>query len=129
MSQLFFTGPSSLSGGLALGATVLRVALAAFFLLLSYKAISADAKTAADFSRWGYSLGFLRLTGVLQGLGALALLAPFTSFWGGLLLVGVLLGAAATHLLHDPLPSTLSPLLVMTLVVVAVAPYLPPILR
>lgn len=129
MSDLLFAGSSSLGPALAVLATALRAGLAAFFFYLAYKAFSGDATMAADFERWGYPAAFLAFTGACQALGALALLAPQTAFWGAVLLVCVLLGAAATHLAHDPWLTTLSPLAVLVLVCVAAAPYVPPFLR
>lgn len=129
MYDLISSGTSALSPAMTAASTVLRWLLAAFFLFLSYKAIGGDPRTAADFARWGYSPAFRQLTGVLQAIGALALLFPQTSFLAALLLAGVLLGATATHLLHDPWTSTVSPLAFLVLLALAAVPHLPPLVR
>ena len=95
---------------------VLRVLLAAFFLLMAGRNLLGDATMVADFQRWGYSDGFRTFTALIQIVGALALLLPWTSFYGAALLGGVLLGAIATHLRHDPPMTALSPATFLVLV-------------
>ncbi len=107
----------------------LRLVVAAFFLFMAWKNLSGDEQMAADFTRWGYSPGFRRFTGVLQIVGALALSVPSICFLGGLLLAGVLAGAIVTHALHDPPAALVSPVVFVLLVAVAVLRYRPPLLR
>jgi uncharacterized membrane protein YphA (DoxX/SURF4 family) len=113
------------SGAWSIAETVLRVALAGFFLFLSWRAVSGDAQTAADFARWGYPAAFRIFTGACQAIGAIALLFPQTALIGAAVLAPVLLGAIATHLMHDPWATSLSPLLFLVLVGVAVIGRLP----
>ena len=102
--------------------TPLRLGLAAFFLFLSYKAISGDASVVQDFERWGYPGTFRVFTGACQAFGAIALAVPQTSLWGAGILLIVLAGATLTHLLHDPWTSLASPLIVLALVLLATLP-------
>jgi hypothetical protein len=111
------------------GGLVLRSALAAFFVFLAWKNLSGDAQMLADWQRWGYSDGFRRATAVAQLVGAVLLIPTPTCFFGGALLTGVLLGAIATHLLHDPLPASASPLVFLLLVVGSSAWFRPDLLR
>lgn len=103
---------------------LLRACLAAFFALLAYRALSSDATTAADFARWGYPPGFLFFTGVCQAVGAVLLLLPATTPYGGALLGAVLVGATLTHLRHDPISASLSPMLVGVALLAALSPWL-----
>jgi len=114
---------------LVVGGVVLRVALAGFLVLLAWKNLSGDPQMVADWQRWGYPDGFRRATAVAQLLGAALLVPTATCFLGGALLTGILLGAIATHLLHDPLPASLSPLVVLLLVAGASAWFRPDLLR
>jgi hypothetical protein len=129
MSDLLFASDTGLSRGWELAATAVRFAVAAFFLFMAWKNLSGDAQMAADFQRWGYTDSFRRLVGWVQIVGALALLAPQVCFWAGLLLVGVLLGAAVTHLRHDPPATLVSPAVFLLLVALATIPYRPPLFR
>src|SRR5689334_14753748 len=87
----------------------LRIPLAFFFLWFSYRNLSGDAETAADFQRWKYSEKLRVIVGVAQALGAAALLLPQTCFAGSLLLSGVLVGAIYTHVRFDPIFMTMMP--------------------
>jgi len=117
-ARLLSTAPDGARGVVL----ALRVALAAFFLVMAARNLLGDARMAADFARWGYADGFRVLTAVLQATGALALLVPWTSFYGAALLCAVLVGAIATHLRHDPPASAVHPLAFLAAtVVVAIA--------
>lgn len=129
MTQLFFSSAEALPRYLFWGALLLRVALAAFFVLLAAKNLGGDAHMAHDFRRWGYSLAFQRLVALAQVAGAVVLVFPSVCFWGGLLLVVLMLGAIATHLVHDPPATALAPLVVGILVAVSVVSFRPPLLR
>jgi putative oxidoreductase len=98
MSSLL--SPDSLA--LARTALALRLLLAMFFVVLAVKNLSGDERMADDFRRWGYPDAFRVAVAVAQFAGAAALLVPPLVFPGAAALVVVLLGAAATHLRHDP---------------------------
>jgi len=86
------------------------ILLGAFFVFMAAKNLSGDEAMAADFQRWGYADWFRKLTAWLQIVGAIGLLVPVTTFFGGLLLCGVLVGAAVTHLRFDSWQHVVSPL-------------------
>ena len=52
------------------------------------------------FSRWGYPVEFMYLTGVLELAGAVGLLLPRLSALAALCLAALMLGAIGTHVLH-----------------------------
>lgn len=93
----------------------LRTLIAAFFVFLAWKNLSGDPQMAADFGRWGYPDWFRKVTAWMQIAGALALIPTTTCFYGGAWLAIILLGALATHLLHDPLAASASPLVFLIL--------------
>jgi uncharacterized membrane protein YphA (DoxX/SURF4 family) len=55
---------------------------------------------ATRFERWGYPGGFVVVIGVVEVVGALMLLMPRVAAIGAAVLAAVMLGAAATHLVH-----------------------------
>ena len=52
------------------------------------------------FARWGYSSEFMYFTGVVEFVGAIALLIPRLSTFASLCLAMLMLGAIGTHLAH-----------------------------
>jgi putative oxidoreductase len=66
------------------------------------------------FQKWGYPAHFYLLVGLTEIVGAVLLLIPGAVRLGAMLLMVVMLGATATHLLHH------EPQVVTTLVLLAV---------
>ena len=56
---------------------------------------------AVKFERWGYPDGFYMVIGALEFAGGVLLLVPRVSSYAAALLGAILIGAAATHALHD----------------------------
>lgn len=104
---------------------VLRILLAAFFVFMAGKNLAGDEAMAADFQRWGYGDGFRLFTAGLQLLGGVLLLLPVTTFSACVVLGVVLIGALATHVRHDPLPSLAAPLVFMALLLPVALAYRP----
>ncbi len=80
---------------------ILTVALAFFFIVPNglgklFGIIGADAETLA--MTFGYPVTFMKLTGGLELLGGIGLLVPRVRKWAALGLVGLMLGAVATHI-------------------------------
>lgn len=128
-ADLVLRDAAGLSRGAAIALTALRWILAAFFTLLAVRNLAGDATMAADFARWGFPSWFRVVTALLQIAGAMALLDVRGAFWGAALLAGVLVGAAATHLLHDPPAAVASPVVVLVLTGVVGVALRPPFLR
>ena len=129
MHALIHTPIEGASRGWMLAATVLRLAVAAFFVLMAAKNLAGDEAMVADFRRWGYADGFRQAVAGLQIVGAVLLTIPSVAFLGGVLLVGVLCGAVFTHALHDPPAALTSPVVFLALVGLATWPLRPPLLR
>lgn len=56
------------------------------------------------FARWGYSPTFMTITGALEVAGAVGLLIPRLSALAATCLAALMLGAIATHLIHQEWP-------------------------
>jgi putative oxidoreductase len=77
---------------------VLQIGAAAMFLMAGFAKLSGDQMMVKVFDAIGAGQWFRYLTGALEVSGALALLTPWLSGPGALLLVCVMLGAVATHI-------------------------------
>jgi putative oxidoreductase len=76
---------------------VLRIALAAVFLMAAYRKLSGDPLPVATFEALGLGQWFRVLTGALEGVGAAGLLIPRLSAIAAAGLAMIMVGAAATH--------------------------------
>ena len=77
---------------------VLQIGAAGMFLMVGFFKLSGDPRMVGLFDAIGVGQWFRYMTGSLEVLGAILLLIPRLSGLGALLLVGVMLGAVATHL-------------------------------
>ena len=78
----------------------LQVLLAVLFLLQAWMKLSGSSTWIARFQRWGYSEHFYLVVGVIELLGAVALVVPRLTRFGAGALTVVMFGAAATHTIH-----------------------------
>lgn len=100
MSQVLTNSSDTPTTGKVLNVVlwVLQIGVAAMFLMSGFAKLSGDPQMVGLFDAIGIGQWFRYLTGALEFLGALALLIPRLSGLGALILVGVMLGAVATHL-------------------------------
>jgi len=97
------------------GLWILQIGAAGMFLMVGFFKLSGDPRMVGLFDAIGFGQWFRYVTGSLEVLGAVLLLIPRLSGLGALLLVGVMLGAVATHLFlvgGSPLPAII--LLIVT---------------
>ena len=97
------------------GLWILQIGAAGMFLMVGFFKLSGDPQLVGLFEGIGLGQWFRYLTGSLEVVGAVLLLVPRLSGLGALLLVGVMLGAVATHLFvvgGSPLPAVI--LLIVT---------------
>ena len=80
------------------GLWILQIGAAGMFLMVGFLKLSGDPQMVGLFDAIGLGQWFRYVTGSLEVLGAVLLLIPRLSGLGALLLVGVMLGAVATHL-------------------------------
>ena len=74
-----------------------------FFASGAAKLLSLPFELEA-FVRWGYPIEFMYFIGVAECLGAIGLLIPRLSSFAALCLTALMLGAIATHLVHQEWP-------------------------
>jgi putative oxidoreductase len=122
MSQTITEGTKLASGStekiINVGLWILQIGAAGMFLMVGFFKLSGDPRMVELFDAIGLGQWFRYVTGSLEVLGAILLLIPRLSGLGALLLVGVMLGAVATHLFvvgGSPLPAII--LLIVTGVV------------
>ena len=80
---------------------VLQILLAVMFVFFSSGKLMGRPEVVEMFQGWGFPNGFHLLIGALELLGAIGLLIPSTAGWAALGLIGVMLGAAGTHLMAN----------------------------
>jgi putative oxidoreductase len=100
---------------------IVNILAAAAFVAIGLAKFGSPA-WAIRFERWGYPDGFYMVIGALEIAGGALLLVPRVSSYAAALLGAILIGAAATHALHDEGPRVAAPLMwlvVVTLVGVA----------
>ncbi len=102
MAQPLTEGTQSASGStgkiINVGLWILQIGAAGMFLMVGFFKLSGDPRMVGLFDAIGVGQWFRYVTGSLEVLGAILLLTPRLSGLGALLLVGVMLGAVATHL-------------------------------
>ncbi|GAA4360959.1 DoxX family protein [Kangiella marina] len=80
---------------------VLTVVLAIIFLVSGGAKLLGLEFELEAFSRWGYPLWFMYLTGVIEVVGGVALLVPRLASYAAVGLSVVMVGAVATHLINS----------------------------
>jgi uncharacterized membrane protein YphA (DoxX/SURF4 family) len=106
-------GPANRWG--RIGLWVLQILAAAAFLAAGGFKLAGNEMMVQVFGQIGIGQWFRYVTGVVEIVGAVALLVPFTAAFGGLLLAVTMLCAVGTHLFvigGNPVPAIV--LLVIT---------------
>lgn len=99
----------------------LQILLALLFLMTSFFKLSSSPAMVGMFRTWGYPENFYLLIGVLEGLGAIGLLIPKLAGYAATGLLGIMLGALFTHLLHGESQAIVPGTLMILLAFVAYA--------
>src|SRR5260370_23630524 len=107
-----------------IGVWILQVLLAALFAIQGIVKLSGSPAWVSRFRGWGYPDHFYFVVGLVELLAAIALLIPRIAKLGALLLIVVMAGATATHVVHRE-PQVLTTLLDITLL--AIPLYLRPV--
>jgi putative oxidoreductase len=94
------------------------VLLAVFFTMMGLPKLLGLGGWAGRFATWGYPPSFVILVGVAELAGAVMVLIPRLAILGGALLAVIMLGAAATHLLHGETARVLVPLVLFAVLTV-----------
>ena len=98
---------------------VLRILLAAIFALQGIVKLTSSPGWVSRFKAWGYPDNFYLLVGAIELAGAVALLIPRLAVFGALTLLGVMIGATITHLVHGE-SQVITTLIVMALLAIIV---------
>jgi len=99
-------------------AWILRLLLAALFAIQGIIKLNGSPAWISRFSGWGYPDHFYLAVGVAELLGAIGLLIPRLASPGALVLIVVMMGATATHLVHRE-PQVVTTLVLLALLVTA----------
>lgn len=78
----------------------MSVILAAIFAASGVTKVLSLSFEVEAFTRWGYSMFLMYLTGALELTGAVGLVIPRLSALASFCLAGLMVGAVATHVIH-----------------------------
>ncbi|HYS53493.1 MAG TPA: DoxX family protein [Thermoanaerobaculia bacterium] len=86
--------------------------LAVVFVLVGTSKLQGPSarRWTERFVRWGYPAGAARVVGVLEILGGLAVLIPKLRRAAAAMLIGIMLGALGTHLVHAEFLRLIAPM-------------------
>lgn len=98
---------------------VVRILIALAFTLASLGKLTSHPGVLEMFMRFGFPEGFHLLIGVLELAGAVLLLIPKTRQIAITILSVIVIGAAGTHLVHDPMVELIRPLVLAVFLVMA----------
>lgn len=89
---------------------LVRILIALAFIAASLGKLTSSPGVLDRFATYGFPSGFHFIIGVIELAGAIFILVPRTRRYAILLLGVIVIGAAGTHLIHDPLVQLLRPL-------------------
>ncbi len=101
---------------------VVQGLLAAFFLMQGIIKLTGSTEAVENFRRWGFPNNFHLLIGALETLGAIGLVIPRTVIYAALGLIGVMIGAAITHITHGE--AAMLPMPIIPTILLAAVAYL-----
>lgn len=87
----------------------LRILLSLGFLAASLGKLTQNPAVLDMFAQWGYSPTFALIIGALELMLGVLLLVSKTSFYAAIGLLGLMAGAAVTHIMHDSMGELLRP--------------------
>ncbi|MDZ4716027.1 MAG: DoxX family protein [Cytophagales bacterium] len=76
--------------------------------------------TESAFIGWGYDTTFMYVIGTLEVLGAIGLFIKPLRTWAALGLIGLMVGAAYTHVTHDEMMNLLHNLVIVSIAVTVI---------
>jgi putative oxidoreductase len=88
----------------------LQLLAAAAFVAIGVAKFAAP-EWARNFARWGYPDGFYMVVGAVELTAGVLLLVPKLTSYAATLLGAIMIGAAATHLLHNETARVAAPLI------------------
>lgn len=98
---------------------IIRVGLFLIFLISSLGKFDLHGNMAGNFIRWGLPLSLMVFIGVCEFLGGILLLVPRYAVQGAFLLIGIMIGSVAQHIVqHNEMGFPLLPLVIITLLLI-----------
>jgi uncharacterized membrane protein YphA (DoxX/SURF4 family) len=110
----------SSSTGKTIASWVIQVGLALAFGAASMGKLTGNPAVVEMFQQWGFPAKFHLMIGALELAGAIGLLIPRVAGYAAWGLIGVMIGAATTHLVNGELLEFLRPVAFGVLLVVVV---------
>jgi uncharacterized membrane protein YphA (DoxX/SURF4 family) len=92
---------------------VLQVLLALLFAAASLGKLTSHPQTVEMFENWGFPAAFMLIIGALELAGAIGLLIPRLAGHAAMGLLGVMIGAASTHVASGEGLQVLRPIVFM----------------
>lgn len=105
--------------GKSIGTWILVVLLALVFMGSGVGKLLGKSPMPENFTRWGYPLWFMSLTGLIELLGGVALLFPRLTTAGSAVLGATMIGAIVTHIKSGEGPMAAAPLILLVLLGIA----------
>ncbi|PAE40543.1 DoxX family protein [Bacillus sp. 7884-1] len=98
---------------------ILQVLLGIGFLMFGFMKFGSK-QMVDEFQRYGYPGGFRIVTGLVEVIAAVFVISGIwndqIAAWGGLLIVGIMLGAIFTHIkVKDPVNRMMMPIVLLIL--------------
>ena len=87
-----------------------RILIALAFAAASMGKLTSSPGVLDRFATYGFPDGFHFIVGAVELVGAILILVPKTRRYAIIMLSVIVIGAAFTHLVHDPLIQLLRPL-------------------
>lgn len=103
--------------------TIIRYLLVAIFLASGSAKLAGLEFEMVAFERWGYGIEFMYFTGVVEVLGAIALLIPSLQKYSVAGLSAVMIGAMGTYVIHQEWPMLIAATVIFVMTVVLVRSY------
>lgn len=104
-----------------IGLWALQILIALNFIGASIPKLTSQAGIVNNFERWGYPDGFYIIIGIVELLAALLLVIPKTAGYAAITLMGVMLGALVTHLMHGEFTNAIVPVVLSVLLALILA--------
>jgi putative oxidoreductase len=95
----------------------LQLLLASFFVIQGIVKLTGSPAWISRFRAWGYPDRFYFVVGLAELLGAVLLLIPRLAKFGAVILIVVMVGATATHLIHGE-PQIITTVVLATLLAI-----------
>ena len=92
--------------------------LAALAFIIIGVAKFGDPSWARSFARWRYPPGFYMVIGAAEVLGGACLLVPRIASYAAVLLGTIMIGASASHFVHQEMTRVTPPLMYLALVTI-----------